>query len=213
MDFTDDLWRNGVMGAYAGPTQSWFNSFATGGTITRVIQNNIIYRVHTFITGTGTLTVNRQFNVEYLVVAGGGGGGGGFQGGGGGAGGYLNSSTPVTTRTYTITVGAGGNGERVGGGTVTNGSNSVIQDIVVERGLTRQHYLVVLTRLGRVLRVEMEEYFHHMGVITLSVVAVVDHQVLDQTALIIRIQLLEELVLLILTLVRQQFMRLVEMAH
>jgi hypothetical protein len=122
------------MGAYAGPTQSWFNSFATGGTITRVIQNNIIYRVHTFITGTGTLTVNRQFNVEYLVVAGGGGGGGGYQGGGGGAGGYLNSSTPVTTRTYTITVGAGGTGRTVGGAAATNGANSVLQDIATAVG-------------------------------------------------------------------------------
>jgi hypothetical protein len=56
---------------------------------------------------TGTQKTNY---VEYLVVAGGG-GGGSSNGGGGGAGGLLTGMVPVATGTsYTVTVGAGGNG-------------------------------------------------------------------------------------------------------
>ena len=61
---------------------------------------------------------------SYLVVAGGG-GGGGSQGGGGGAGGYQTSTFTLSTlNTYSITVGAGGNGGTNVNG--TSGSNSVI---------------------------------------------------------------------------------------
>jgi len=60
-------------------------------------------------------------DMEYLVVAGGG-GGGGNRGGGGGAGGLLYASTFSTDRgrTYTITVGTGGN---KGDGWFTGGSS------------------------------------------------------------------------------------------
>ena len=98
------------MGVYAGPTQSWFNSFATVGTVTGVIQNNIIYRVHTFTTvGNSTLTVNRHMNVEYLVV--GGGGGGGYinnGGGGGGAGGFREGTFTTSPTNYPVVVGSVG---------------------------------------------------------------------------------------------------------
>jgi hypothetical protein len=102
---------------------------ATGGVISDYTDSGpgAVYRAHIF-TSTGTFTVSALSpslpnNVEYLVVAGGG-GGGGDAGGGGGAGGLrsnhpgmpapliISSSLPVTTSpgSYTITVGAGGNG-------------------------------------------------------------------------------------------------------
>ena len=76
--------------------------------------------------------------VEYLVVAGGGGGGGANStsecGGGGGAGGLLQGVVPVTNGiTYTVTIGAGGNG--ISGSTVgTNGLNSVFGNITALGG-------------------------------------------------------------------------------
>jgi hypothetical protein len=84
------------------------------------------------------------FTVDYLVVAGGGGGGGddgGAGGGGGGAGGLRCTVTAsggspgtvetalslVTSTSYAVEVGAGGNG---GFGTaVTNGGNSVFNTV------------------------------------------------------------------------------------
>lgn len=65
------------------------------------------------------------YAVDVLIVAGGGGGGssGGASAGGGGAGGYLAISTAVAGGSkYAVTVGAGG-------GTGSNGSNSVIANI------------------------------------------------------------------------------------
>jgi len=65
-------------------------------------------------TESGTFTPAETFDVEYLVV-GAGGSGGFWLGGGGGAGAYRISTSnaknhEVTAQTYTITVGAGGNG-------------------------------------------------------------------------------------------------------
>jgi len=67
---------------------------------------------------------------SYLVVAGGGGGGGGLTsttiGGAGGAGGLLSSTITLSTlNTYSITVGAGGNGS-LGTAVPTSGSNSIL---------------------------------------------------------------------------------------
>ena len=111
---------------------------ATGGTET----TTATHRIHTF-TSSGTFTVNKAMNVEYLVIAGGG-GGGNNAGSGGGAGGYRSSvagemsgggassesSLSVTPGNYTVTVGAGGCGScvaapdgRLSGG---NGGNSSI---------------------------------------------------------------------------------------
>lgn len=91
---------------------------------------------------------NNQFEIEYLVVAGGGGGGWGGhgpdqRGGGGGGGGFRNSTEgeetgyPLTTpedkfkatlgTNYTITIGGGG-------GSHTNGSDSVFGTITSGRG-------------------------------------------------------------------------------
>ena len=66
--------------------------------------------------------------VEYLVVGGGGGGASSYGGAGGGAGGYqAGSGHEITTKTYTITVGAGGAAETVG-------SNSVFDTITANGG-------------------------------------------------------------------------------
>ena len=125
------------MGVYGGTTKSWnslqiqnnANFFASGGTVTEITQNGIVYRVHSFTTvGVSTLTVNRQLkNLEYLIVAGGGGSGGdGCNAGSataGGAGGVLFGSTAISPETYNMVVGAGG--AFVGSGNnPRNGNNS-----------------------------------------------------------------------------------------
>jgi hypothetical protein len=113
-DSVDSVWRE-------------FNSFtnpvsATGGTISDVRINGIMYRVHTFTSG-ANFVVTRGGSVEYLIAAGGGGGGGGATngndgGGGGGAGGLLAGSLTASAGTYSIVIGGGG----AGGGNDTNGS-------------------------------------------------------------------------------------------
>jgi hypothetical protein len=98
---------------------------ATGGTTSEAGG----YRTHTF-TSSGTFTTNIALSVEYLVVAGGGAGGGingnAIAGGGGGAGGMISSTTNVSVRSFTVTVGAGGTGSAPAG---TSGDSSSIQDI------------------------------------------------------------------------------------
>ncbi len=90
---------------------------ATGGTLTTVGSD----RVHTFTTtGVSTFTPNTALNVKVLVVSGGGGGGGVIAGGGGGGGVIYNSSFPVTSKAYSVTVGGGGIG-----GMGLNGGNSI----------------------------------------------------------------------------------------
>ena len=84
---------------------------ATGGTVTDIEQDGIIYRVHTF-TSDGTFEVTRGGEVEYLVVGGGGSGGNTFgystaSGGGGGAGGVVQGNISVQPDAFLITVGAG----------------------------------------------------------------------------------------------------------
>ena len=74
--------------------------------------------------------------VQVLVVAGGGGGGSGTAGGGGGAGGVVyNSAFSVTPSTsYSITVGAGGQGSAVNATQGTNGGNSVFSTLTATGG-------------------------------------------------------------------------------
>jgi len=114
---------------------------ATGGTI--ATSGN--FKVHSF-TGDGCFVVSQlgnspavpaggPINVDYLVVAGG--GGGEAQGGGGGAGGHRTTfpspgcnagAFPISSTTYPITVGAGGNAGSTGG------SNSVFSTITSAGG-------------------------------------------------------------------------------
>ena len=71
--------------------------------------------IQTFTSSTSWIAPEGVTEVEYLVVAGGA-GGGGDTGGGGGAGGYRTGTGLSVTAgtTYTITVGAGGNGATSG---------------------------------------------------------------------------------------------------
>jgi hypothetical protein len=84
---------------------------------------------------------------------------------------------------------------------------------VAERGLTPLRSLARLVRLDKDLPVAMEQCFHHLGIITLSLAAVVVRQVSDQTALIIRTQLRVAPAPLTLTQIQQQYMRRAEMVH
>lgn len=83
---------------------------ATGGTITDITENGIMYRVHTFTTvGNSNFVVTKGGKIDYLIVAGGGGGGGRYHCGGGGGGGVIiKHGISVTPQTYTIVVGDGG---------------------------------------------------------------------------------------------------------
>lgn len=75
----------------------------TGGTLTRTAG----YVIHTF-TNPGTFTINKQSNVQYLLV----GAGGRSSFGGGGGGGVLYGNTSINSGTYPLLVGkdGGGNG-------------------------------------------------------------------------------------------------------
>ena len=94
---------------------------ATGGTITEAGG----YRIHTF-TANGTFNVTGSCNAEVLVVAGGGGGGSGF-GGGGGGGGLIYNAAYSASGAIAVTVGTGG-------GTNTNGANSVFGSLTAIGG-------------------------------------------------------------------------------
>ena len=94
---------------------------ATGGVVREYTDSGVIYKAHIFTTsGTFAVTAPGTYGdtVEYLVVAGGG-GGGQQSGGGGGAGGLRTNLSghplagdpfPVSVQSYTVTVGAGGQG-------------------------------------------------------------------------------------------------------
>lgn len=115
---------------------------ATGGTVTEYTGNGTNgidgqkYKVHTFTSGSSTLTLDYVptqglHGLEYLVVAGGGGGSGGFGGGGGGAGGVARGNIqPIAAGSYSVTVGAGGSGGTSGG----IGNNSVLGPIIAYGG-------------------------------------------------------------------------------
>jgi hypothetical protein len=125
------LWGSNGDGAYVA---------ASGGTITYTDSSGLNpraspayaggYKVHTF-TSSGTFTVARAGDVEYLVVAGGGGGGittdGNGGAGGGGGGGYKTGTLTLTAGNKVVTVGAGGTDH-------TKGGNSVFDSIVSTGG-------------------------------------------------------------------------------
>jgi hypothetical protein len=122
--FLDTFVRSGTDAVTPAPPPSGLT--ATGGVISDYVDGPAIYRAHIF-TSSGTFVVSALgsygSNVEYLVVAGGGGGGAGT-GGGGGAGGYRSSVSgensgggssaeslfSISPGSYSVTIGAGGNG-------------------------------------------------------------------------------------------------------
>ena len=103
-------WYDGVGNRWIA-TSSFPGVVATGGTVTDITEDGVVYRVHTF-TSDGTFDVTRGGEVEYLVVAGGGSGAatpGEHKGGGGGAGGLvLVPNKTVEAKNYVVTVGSGG---------------------------------------------------------------------------------------------------------
>jgi len=106
---------------------------ASGGSITY----SGGYKIHTF-TSSGTFSVTRGGDVEYLVVAGGGGGGGKpaatSGSGGGGAGGMRTGTLAVTSQPYSITVGGGGTGGAAAGAVGTKGTDSTFATVTSEGG-------------------------------------------------------------------------------
>lgn len=99
----------------------------------------------------GTLEISMGFMVDYLVVGGGGGGAGRDSGGGGGGGGVLTNGggsiftnftigqngLPVSSGTYSVTVGAGGAGSpnvQNGTGTGSAGGNSIFGSLTAVGG-------------------------------------------------------------------------------
>jgi hypothetical protein len=106
------------------------NEFLTHG------GSNTSYKVHTFTTvGTDTFQVTSgSGNVDLLAVAGGGGGGGSYYSGGGGAGEvYINTGLPISTQSYTITIGSGGTGGTASSNGV-NGGDTTALGITVDGG-------------------------------------------------------------------------------
>ena len=116
-----DYFRSGFGAGGGASAAAETGLSATGGVISDYTSGSNVYRAHIF-TSSGTFAVTQigsfPADVEYLVVAGGG-GGGGASGGGGGAGGFrtnlsghplAGSSYGVSVGSYTVTVGAGGDG-------------------------------------------------------------------------------------------------------
>jgi hypothetical protein len=98
---------------------------ATGGLESTYVSGGVTYKVHTFTSGTQTLTVNTGYTKAEMLIVGAGGGGAtggnlGVGGEGGGAGAVVYSSSydiQVATGsagTYTIKVGAGGAADQAG---------------------------------------------------------------------------------------------------
>ena len=108
---------------------------ATGGSIDTDTAPG--YAIHTFTSSGSFVVTSGNCNAEVLVVAGG--GGGGSQGGGGGAGGLVyNSGFSITSRSYDVTVGAGGPGGLANvndyAGFGTNGEDSVFSTLIATGG-------------------------------------------------------------------------------
>ena len=90
---------------------------ATGGTVTSIVENGIIYRVHTFTSGTSSFIVSStgsEGKVDVFAV--GGGGGGSNRSNGGGGGGYARSwfAVLLEANTHSVVVGDGGTGTNNG---------------------------------------------------------------------------------------------------
>ena len=82
---------------------------ATGGDVSAFETDGSKYHI---FTTSGTFTATASNDIEILMIAGGG-GGGSQHGGGGGAGAlYFNTSLPIISGDYTVTVGTGGIGGR-----------------------------------------------------------------------------------------------------
>jgi len=110
-------------------------SAATGGNITTIYDNGLLYNIHTFYSNGTFNTTTNLAGVTILIVGGGGSGGGrggGNAGGGGGAGGLIyNGSYNILNGSYTVIVGSGGVGDTYYG---QSGGNSVFNTLTATGG-------------------------------------------------------------------------------
>jgi hypothetical protein len=134
-----------------GDLQAALFTSATGGTVTTTGN----FKVHTFNSSSNfvvsqlgnspSVPTGGPTNVDYLVIGGGAGGGcgGGAAAGGGGAGGHRTSfpspnsnagAFPISSQTYSITVGAGGASAPYYGSPGNAGSSSVFSTITSAGG-------------------------------------------------------------------------------
>lgn len=118
----------GVLGTIASCSA---NSFYT-----ETIDDTKVILKYTGVGSTTWVAPTNVTSVDYLVVGGGGGGAGGLGGGGGGAGGFLTATgyTVIPGNSYTITVGAGGNGTNGDDLKGASGGNSVFATITANGG-------------------------------------------------------------------------------
>ena len=110
---------------------------ATGGT-TYIPGNGFKYHVFTYPNSDSFVVPQGITSCQVLVVAGGGGAGNGDYSGGGGGGGIIyDTAFPVSTNTYTVTIGNGGqNPGAAPDATGTSGSDSYFGPPSAPQGLT-----------------------------------------------------------------------------
>jgi hypothetical protein len=138
-DFFDlSIWWSNTLSAHGNLKQNrvaeqsvWgIDTISVGGT--ESIING--YKIHKF-TSSGDFTINRDKNVEVLVVAGGGAGGVSLGGGGGGAGGVLyDANFLVSSGVTPVVVGDGGVASTVSGVLPTPAKNSEFSTLVAIHG-------------------------------------------------------------------------------
>ena len=111
---------------------------ATGGTITQVTRNGIVWKVHTFLSSANFTVSNAGSDgeIRYLVVGGGGSGGKSATGaaGGGGGGGFNAGVAFLSNGTYAVTVGAGGAAKTTTAGIGNSGVASSIAGVASAAG-------------------------------------------------------------------------------
>ena len=147
MPFLSTIGGGSQKGFYAKTGSDWGDGVSTNATVTEYVSKGVTYRAHTFTTAGSSGTFNwtgqgvDKQQVDILIVAGGGGGGsniqtasGGCGGGGGGGGCRFYPRKVLADGSYTITVGAGGNGSTSAGQDGQNGGNSSAFGITIDGG-------------------------------------------------------------------------------
>lgn len=119
-----------------GPPIPW--NEAAGGTVTEIDNyngSNERWRIHTFVSGTDTLSVTQNSRPFRVLVVGGGGGADWVQNSSGGYGGQVvaTSSQALTVGSHTVTVGSGGGGGQ-GAGEENPGGNSTLGTVTAQGG-------------------------------------------------------------------------------
>jgi hypothetical protein len=130
---TDVGTTNGAITGYDIFKANFTPITATGGTVTTVTRDGVVWNVHSFTTtGTTNFVVSNAGSdgeIRYLTVGGGGSGGkSATVSGGGGAGGFVLRNAFLDSGTYVVTVGAGG-ASKTTIGVGNSGANSSISTI------------------------------------------------------------------------------------